>query len=132
MVASDIISAIAALISAIALWVSYRAFTHKKVVRFDEKLMDLRVRIVEMSNKALIMQLRITLMQKISPEDTDKELQDHIDALVRKCDDLHRAMFKKPADWDEKFVNDLLVEIRRVEGEMNRILEQVEALFKKV
>lgn len=42
---SDIMSAMAALISAIAPWVSYRALANTKKTKFDGKLMELRLRV---------------------------------------------------------------------------------------
>ena len=128
---SIIISAISSIVACGALWVSYKAYTQSIKSQADEKILNIRVKAIELIFKITETKRRSEDLAKINPTKDDETIHEQYDIFTSKVEKIIKTV-NDPGLKSKNFdLNNLLAQLHIIETTINGQHEKIIKFLEK-
>jgi len=119
------------IIACIALWISYKVYSDTKIGRMDERLTELRVRVVALKNHAYWVKEQAEVLCKAFPTEYNYAIRDSVIISTKKIKMLNIDIQKNYSRLKEKDLGDVSVSIEELTHAIKMNERMIEIIMMK-
>jgi len=125
-----IISAISTIIACGSFWVAYRAFLYSAASRNADKLLELRVQVVEIMALAQKIKYNSQSLSKIQTTEHDRDASEKLDYFIDLTDGLYKELQIDPSSLSEQDINNIRITFLDLKSKLELENEKIKEIIK--
>jgi seryl-tRNA synthetase len=124
------ISAIVAIIACCSLWVAYKVYLYTTASRKADKLLELRMQVVDLRAATQKLKYSSQSLSKSHPTKHDQDANDKLGSMINYIEEIHQKLYGDPSSLAEKDIDDMTISILNSRNEMECEFERIKKISK--